>query len=156
MSRTAREWVAVDFGGPEDLMVKHLIALVDHERVMAAVARAENQAASLALEAISGRTINLAIGIIMHQNGLRPDDAEELLRQSARTAGRDLAQVVASVVRSGALGDPAASPGRSGPGARDLVLVRADVGHAMAAASPARRAAGDGRIRRRIPRGLGP
>ena len=32
-----------------DLMVKHLIALVDHERLMAAVARAADQAASLAL-----------------------------------------------------------------------------------------------------------
>ena len=45
-----------------DLTVKHLIALVDHERLMATVARAEDEAASLALEAISGRTINLAAG----------------------------------------------------------------------------------------------
>jgi hypothetical protein len=106
-----------------DLMVKHLIALVDHERLMAAVARAESQAASLALEAISGRTINLATGIIMQQNGLAPDDAEDLLRQSARTAGRGLAEVAASVVRSGALGVSAASHGRAGPAARGLSLV---------------------------------
>jgi ANTAR domain len=139
-----------------DLMVKHLIALVDHERLMAAVARAEDRAASLALEAISGRTINLAIGIVMHQNGLAPDDAEDLLRQSARTAGRALAQMTASVVRSGALGDSAASRGRSGPVVRDLVPVHADAGQVIAAVSPARRSAGDGRLRRRAPRGPGP
>ena len=138
-----------------DLMVKHLIALVDHERLMAAVARAENQGASLALEAISGRTINLAIGIVMHQNGLAPDDAEDLLRQSARTAEIDLAQMAASVVRSGTLGDPAAPHGRSGPATRDLVLIRADAGHMTAAANPARRPASDGRLRRRSPRGPG-
>jgi len=138
-----------------DLMVKHLIALVDHERLMAAVARAENQGASLALEAISGRTINLATGIVMHQNGLAPDDAEDLLRQSARTAEIDLAQMAASVVRSGTLGDPAAPHGRSGPATRDLVLIRADAGHMTAAANPARRPASDGRLRRRSPRGPG-
>ena len=138
-----------------DLMVKHLIALVDHERLMAAVARAENQGASLALEAISGRTINLATGIVMHQNGLAPDDAEDLLRQSARTAEIDLAQMAASVVRSGTLGDPAAPHGRSGPATRDLVLIRADAVHMTAAANPARRPASDGRLRRRSPRGPG-
>ena len=138
-----------------DLMVKHLIALVDHERLMSAVARAENQGASLALEAISGRTINLATGIVMHQNGLAPDDAEDLLRQSARTAEIDLAQMAASVVRSGTLGDPAAPHGRSGPATRDLVLIRADAVHMTAAANPARRPASDGRLRRRSPRGPG-
>jgi hypothetical protein len=97
-----------------DLMVQHLIALVDHERLMAAVARAEDRAASLALEAISGRTINLATGIVMHQNGLAADDAEDLLRQSARITARSLAQVAASVVRSGALADSAAPPQRTG------------------------------------------
>jgi ANTAR domain len=88
-----------------DLMVRHLIALVDRERLMTAVARAEDRAASLALEMISGRTINLAIGVVMHQNGLAPDDAEDLLRQSASTAGMGLAQLAASVVRSGSLAD---------------------------------------------------
>lgn len=87
-----------------NLMVKHLIAVVDHERLMVAVAQAEDRAASLALEAISGRNINLAVGIAMHQHGLSPDDAEDLLRQSARTAGKGLPQVAASVVRSGVAG----------------------------------------------------
>jgi hypothetical protein len=87
-----------------DLMVKHLVALVDHERLMAAVARAEDQAANLALAAISGRTISLATGIVMHQHGLPPDDAEALLRQSAGLSGAGLHRVAASVVRSGLLG----------------------------------------------------
>ena len=116
-----------------DLMVKHLIALVDHERLMAAVARAEDRAASLALEAICGRTINLAIGIVMHQTGLPPDDAEDLLRQSARTAGTGLAQMAASVVRSDALGDSAASHGRSGPVGRRLSLASSPPSHFLPA-----------------------
>jgi hypothetical protein len=87
-----------------DLMVKHLVALVDHERLMAAVARAEDRAANLALEAISGRTISLATGIVMHQNGLAADEAEDLLRQSARMTGSGLHQIAAIVVRSGSLG----------------------------------------------------
>ena len=109
-----------------DLMVKHLIALVDHERLMAAVAQAEDRAACLALEAISGRTINLATGIVMRQHGLAPDDAEDLLRQSASVAARSLAQVAASVVHSGALAGSPAPRSRPGPIAHDLVLVHAE------------------------------
>ena len=86
-----------------DLMVKHLVALIDHERLMAAVAQAEDRAANLALAAISGRTISLATGIVMHHKGLAPDGAEDLLRQTATLTGRDLHQVAASVVQSGSL-----------------------------------------------------
>ncbi len=110
-----------------DLIVKHLIALVDRERLMAAVAGAEDRAASLALEAISGRAVNLATGIVMHQKGLAPEAAEGLLRRSARMAGRSLAQVAASVVRSGELADSAAPHGRPDPVVRELVLVPADI-----------------------------
>jgi hypothetical protein len=110
-----------------DLMVKHLIALVDHERLMVAVARAEDRAAGLALEAISGRSINLATGVVMHQYGLAPDDAENLLRQSARMAAAGLAEVAASVVRSGFLADSAAPQSRPDPVVRNLVLMNADV-----------------------------
>jgi hypothetical protein len=86
-----------------DLLVRHVVALVEHERLLMAVARAEDRAANLALEAISGRTVSLATGVVMHQNGLAADDAEHLLRRSARMTGRDLHQVAASVVRSGSL-----------------------------------------------------
>jgi hypothetical protein len=87
-----------------DLMVKYLLMLVDQERLMAAVARAEDRAAELALLAIGSRTISLATGIVMHQNGLAADDAENLLRQSARATGSGLHQMAAGVVRSGSLG----------------------------------------------------
>jgi hypothetical protein len=109
-----------------DLMVKHVIAMVDHERLMAAVARAEDRAANLAVEAISGRIINLATGVVMHQNGLAPEDAEGLLRQSARVAGCGVAQVAASVVRAGSLatqGGPAVGGAHSRAG---LVALHAD------------------------------
>jgi ANTAR domain len=98
-----------------DLMVKHLIGLVDRERLMAAVARAQDQAASLALQAISGRGISIATGIVMHQKGFAPDDAEDLLRQCARTAGTGLAEVAAGVVRAGSLA-ASSGPGRRMPG----------------------------------------
>jgi hypothetical protein len=119
-----------------DLMVKHLIALVDHERLMVAVARAEDRAASLALEAISGRAINLAIGVVMRQYGLAPDEAEDLLRESARMAAGGLAQLAAGVVCSGALADSAAPNSRPGRVARDLRLVRADVDNANSRGQP--------------------
>jgi hypothetical protein len=137
-------------------MVKYLIALVDHERLMPAVARAEDRAARLALEAISGRTINLATSIVMYQKGLAPDDAEDLLRQSARMAGSSLAQVAGSVVRSGELAGSAAPHSRPGSVVRDLVLIPPDVSDLTDALSPARRPTSDGRLRRRPPRGTGP
>lgn len=87
-----------------DLMVKHLVALVDRERVMAVVARAEDRAAKLALEAISGRTISLATGIVMHQKRLPADDAEDLLKQRAGMTGQCLHQLAAGVVSAGRLG----------------------------------------------------
>jgi ANTAR domain len=138
-----------------DLLVKHLIALVDHERLMVAVARAEDRAASLALEAISGRTINLATGVVMHQHGLAPDDAEDLLRQSARMAARGLAQVAADVVRSGTLADSAAPQDRPGPVVPELILLNADVRDPTAEISPASRPASDGRFQRQTPHRTG-
>jgi hypothetical protein len=98
-SRTPSECDAVI----ADLMVKHLVSLVDHERLMAAVARAEDRAAGLALQAISGRTVALAIGIVMRANGLAAAEAEDLLRQSAGITGRCLHELAVGVVRSRSL-----------------------------------------------------
>jgi ANTAR domain len=89
-----------------DLMVKHAIALVDRERVLAELGRAEDRAASLALEAISGRAISLATGIVMHQQGLPADEAEGVLRQAAASTGTGLLVLAASVVRFGSLPGP--------------------------------------------------
>jgi hypothetical protein len=98
-----------------DLMAKHAIAVVDRERLMAAIGRSDDRAAELALEAISGRTINLAIGIVMHQRALSPEAAEELLKQAEAATGSSLYNVATHVVRSGALADPAP---RTGPAPR--------------------------------------
>jgi hypothetical protein len=105
-----------------------------------AVARAEDRAASLALEAICGRTVNLATGIVMHQHRLAADDAENMLRRSARIAGRGLAQVAAGVVRSGAFAASAVSASPRGQ-VSDLVLVPTDSGDVDAAVNLARRPA---------------
>jgi hypothetical protein len=96
-----------------ELMVKHAIALVDRERLTAAVARAEDRAANLALRAITGSTVTLATGIIMHQNRLPADQAESHLRQVARAAGKQTAQMAAEIVHHGGLaGPPPPSPGQ--------------------------------------------
>jgi hypothetical protein len=110
-----------------DLMVRHCIALVEQERLLAAVGRAEDRAASLALESISGRAISLATGIVMHQRGLSADEAEEVLRRAAMATGTPLCGLAAGVVRSGAL-----------PGQRTGAAVVSEI----------RRPAADGRPRR--------
>jgi hypothetical protein len=129
-----------------DLMVKHAIALVDRERLLAAVARAEDRAASLALGAISGRVISLATGIVMHQRGLSQDDAEDVLRQAAMTAGSSLPAVAASVLREGSLASSPAGGSQREPMRRMAAPVRAISDRTTV--SPARRPAGDGRPRR--------
>jgi hypothetical protein len=117
-----------------DLMVKHLIALVDRERLMAALARAEDQAASLALRAVSARVISIATGIVMHQKGLGADHAEELLRQYARTDGAALPEVAAGVVLSGSLA-ASLGPGRRRRGPRLLTGSRTRRPHHQADAA---------------------
>jgi hypothetical protein len=116
-SRTPTETDAV----VADLMAKHVIALVDRERLMAAIGRSDDRAAGMALEAISGRTINIAVGIVMHQRELSPEDAEDMLRRVGAATGSSLYDVAAYVVRSGVLVDSSAgpAPGRKHPGPRD-------------------------------------
>lgn len=93
-----------------DLMARHAIALVDRERLMTALGQSDDRAAQLALEAISGRTISLATGIVMHQGALSQDAAEEELRLAAEQAGSNLYAVATQVVLAGALADLTAAP----------------------------------------------
>ncbi len=95
-----------------DLMAKYLVSLVDQERLMAQVARAEERAASLALQAISGRTINLAIGVVMQEKGLPAEEAEDFLRHAAGVTGTCLHQMAVGIVRSRSL--VASKKGRDG------------------------------------------
>jgi ANTAR domain len=90
-----------------DLLVKHAIAVVDRERLMAALGQADDRAAQVALDAICGRTINLATGIVMHQRRLSQQAAEELLRRAAQASGGSLYTVAAQVLRAGSFDDPA-------------------------------------------------
>jgi hypothetical protein len=106
-----------------DLMVKHAIALVDRERLLAAVAQAEERAANLALETISGRVIGLATGIVMHQRGLSQDDAEDVLRTAAAITGSSLSAAAVSVVHSGSLASSPACDSQHVP-VRRISLVR--------------------------------
>jgi FCD domain/ANTAR domain len=106
-----------------DLMVKHAIALVDRERLLAAVAQAEERAANLALEMISDRVIGMATGIVMHQRGLSQDDAEDVLRTAAAVAGGSLSAVAMSVVHSGSLARSPACDSQRVP-ARRMALIR--------------------------------
>jgi hypothetical protein len=99
-----------------DLIVKHSVALVEQERLLAEVGRAEDRAASLALESISGRAISLATGVVMHQQGLSPDEAEQVLRRAAAVTGTTLCALAASVVRSREL------PGHQGDAATVSVI----------------------------------
>jgi hypothetical protein len=88
------------------LIVGHVVALIDRERLMAAVARAEELAASLALRAVSGRTISIATGVVVHQHQLGPDEAGELLRACAREQRAGLPEIAAAVVLARSLGRP--------------------------------------------------
>jgi hypothetical protein len=99
-----------------DLMAEHVIALVDRERLMTAMGRSDDRAAEMALEAISGRTINMAIGIVMHQRSLSPEGAEDVLRRAATATESSLYEVATYVVRAGALAD--SLPARNNPGPR--------------------------------------
>jgi hypothetical protein len=88
-----------------DLMARYAVALVDRERLVIAKGRAEDRAASLGLQYISGRMVGLATGIVMHQQQLPPDEAEYVLRRAAMAAGTELSSAAASVVRCGLLRD---------------------------------------------------
>jgi AmiR/NasT family two-component response regulator len=49
------------------------------------------------------RQVNMAIGIVMGQEGLDPDDALELLTMAGDRAGRPLGDVAAEVAETGRL-----------------------------------------------------
>jgi ANTAR domain len=91
-----------------DLMAKYAMALVDRERLMAALTRTDDQAAEVVLAAIAGRTINMAIGIVMRQHALSEGEAEKLLREAGSSTGSSLYETATHVVLAGAFGNPRA------------------------------------------------
>lgn len=86
-----------------ELLVRHISGLVDRQRLMDRAGASETRAAVAAMEAmeaISSRQVNLAVGILMAQNNCSADHAEALLTDltDARDAG--LFSVAAEIVRS--------------------------------------------------------
>lgn len=66
-----------------DLLVRHLVSLVDVERLKSVVGESDSRAARSAVDAIASRPINMAVGVVMHQFNSNEDDAEERLREYA-------------------------------------------------------------------------
>lgn len=97
-----------------ELLVRHISGLVDRQRLMDRAGASEARAAVAAMEAISSRQLNLAVGILMAQNRCSAEDAETLLTDLADARGAELFTVAAETVRSLELGphemgDPGAS-----------------------------------------------
>jgi hypothetical protein len=87
------------------LAVRHAETLVDHERLLNLLGAAEGRAAGAALSAITSRSINLAIGIGMHQHSETEELSEDRLRQSAAENGQTLFSAAARAVRRRAFPD---------------------------------------------------
>ena len=88
-----------------DLLVRHCVAVVDLERLTLLLGTADDHAADAAVSAIATRSINVAVGIVMHQRGCTEDEAEELLCGVGSTPPRPLYETALMVIRNGQLPD---------------------------------------------------
>lgn len=87
-----------------ELLVRHISGLVDRQRLMDRAGASETRAAVAAMEAISSRQLNLAVGILMAQKNCSAEEAETLLTDLADARGAELFTVAAETVRSLDLG----------------------------------------------------
>jgi ANTAR domain len=85
------------------LLVDRALAVVQHERLAQAAARADSRAAKLAVDVIASRVEGEATGILMAQHQLSREQAARLLRQASGTSGRELAEIAIGVVCAGDL-----------------------------------------------------
>jgi hypothetical protein len=85
------------------LLVDYALALVQHERLAQAAARAESRAAQLAIDMITSRIEGEATGILMAQRQLSRAEAVSLLRRASQAHQRELHEIAAGVVRAGDL-----------------------------------------------------
>lgn len=106
-----------------DLLVRHGVAVVDRQRLLARAARAESAAAHTATAAIASRRVSMAVGIVMHERGCDADEAESLLVDMAAEYGSDLFELSTDVVRRRGLGGPARAERRGGPPAALSVVI---------------------------------
>jgi ANTAR domain len=100
------------------LLVDRALAIVQHERLAQAAARAESRAAKLAIDLITSRIEGEATGILMAKHQITRAKAASLLRQASQTRQRDSHEIAAGVVRAGDLDSlwhsDANSPARPG------------------------------------------
>lgn len=103
-----------------DLLVRHVVSLVAVERLKSVVGRSDSRAAVSVVDAIATRTMNKAVGVVMHQFRCEDDDAEGRLREFAAAHDLPMHEAAAHVVRHGEL------PTVDGPSGRHLRSVAAD------------------------------
>lgn len=106
------------------LLVDEALTVVRYQRLAEVAAEAETRSAQLALEAMTGKTIGEATGIIMATRHLTKTAAVHLLKVASRQSGRSLHDVALEVVHGGAVphgsNAPTASPQRDTVRARTL------------------------------------
>ena len=83
------------------LLVDEALAVVQYERLAEVAAGADRRSARLAVEAITARTIGLAIGLLMAGRDVNEQAAFELLRSEGRASGQTLHDVALGVVHAG-------------------------------------------------------
>jgi hypothetical protein len=100
------------------LLVDRALAIVQHERLAQAAARADGRAAKLAIDLITSRIEGEATGILMAKHQVTRAEAASLLRQASHTRQRGLHEIAVGVVRAGDLDSlphsDAGSPARLG------------------------------------------
>jgi hypothetical protein len=106
------------------LLVDEALTVVRYQRLAEVAAEAETRSAQLALEAMTGRTIGEATGIVMATRHLAKTAAVDLLKVASRQSGRSLHNVALEVVHAGAVAhgpnEPTASLQRDTARARNL------------------------------------
>ncbi len=86
-----------------ELLTRQATSIVEGERLAKLLAEAQDRASELTMRGIAGRTVDLAIGIVMHGHSIPESTAEQLLRHHARTRRIGLWEVADDVVRRGRL-----------------------------------------------------
>jgi hypothetical protein len=94
------------------LLVDRALAVIQHERLAGVAAESQARAAQLAAEAMTGRTIGEATGIVMATRHVSRSVALDLLRANGSQAGRTLHEVALGVVRAGRLDERPERPAR--------------------------------------------
>lgn len=98
-----------------ELLTRQATSIVEGERLTKLLAEAQDRASELTMRGIAGRTVDLAVGIVMSGQSVSESTAEQLLRQHARTRRVGLWEVASDVVRHGRLVDTHTGRDRSGP-----------------------------------------